>query len=79
MSSARVEAHHPELGRLIYTARDISEGGIFVLTANGPKLPVGTELLVTIKRHTGAINETPVPMRIVHHQRAGMGLMFIRD
>lgn len=79
LSSARVEARHPELGLLVYTARDVSDGGIFVLFSSGPKLPVGTELMVTIKRHTGAINQSPVPMRIVHHQRDGMGLMFIRN
>lgn len=77
--SARVEVMHPDMGAFEWQARDISEGGIYVLTANSPKPPVGTILQVRIKRHTGALNEDPMPMQVVHHQRDGLGLMFVAE
>ena len=77
-SEAIVEIHHPSLGVYEVKARDLSEGGVFVLTGIYPKPPVGTELMVRIKRYTGAINQEPVKMRVVHEQRDGVGLAFVR-
>lgn len=79
-STAIVEIHHPSLGVYELKARDLSEGGVFVL-AGGiyPTPPVGTDILVRIKRLTGEmINAEPIKMRVVHQQRDGVGLAFVR-
>jgi hypothetical protein len=75
-SEALVEMHHPAIGGFEARARDLSEGGIFVLAGNYVMPPIGTVLQVRIKRHSGVINQEPVPMRVVHHQFDGMGLAF---
>lgn len=76
-SSALVELHHPSFGMIEVKARDLSEGGVFVLMGRHPLPPVGTLLRVRIKRYTGVINEEPVLMSVVHHQPGGLGLAFI--
>jgi hypothetical protein len=77
-TDAMVEIHHPTMGVFEVKARDLSEGGVFVLTGMYPMPPVGTELMVRIKRYTGAINQEPVKMRVMHQQRDGVGLAFVR-
>lgn len=74
--AALVEMRHPALGVIEARARDLSEGGIFVLGGNYVLPPVGTVLQVRIKRYSGVINDQPVAMRVVHHQPHGMGLAF---
>lgn len=68
---------HPLLGLIEVKARDLSDGGIFALMGTQPAPPLGTEMLVRIKRYTGTINQEPVRMRVVHHQAGGVGLAFI--
>lgn len=68
---------HPSLGQIQVRARDLSEGGIFALMGNHRPPPVGTVVMVRIKRHTGTINREPVAMRVVHHQTGGIGLAFV--
>ena len=77
-SSAFVEMQHPVLGSIEVKARDLSDGGIFVVMGSHPVPPLGTELMVRIKRHTGAINQMPVRMRVVHQHAGGIGLAFIK-
>ena len=74
---ALVELFHPAIGRIEAKARDLSEGGIFAILGNQVLPPIGTVLQVRIKRYTGALNQEPVPMRVVHHQVGGIGLAFI--
>ncbi|MET0380102.1 MAG: PilZ domain-containing protein [Spongiibacteraceae bacterium] len=76
-STALVELVHPALGRIEVKARDLSDGGIFVLIGQHVAPPIGTVLQVRIKRFTGAINRDPVAMRVVHHQSGGVGLAFV--
>ena len=76
-SAALVELFHPALGHIEVKARDLSDGGIFVLMGNHIAPPIGTLLRVRIKRFTGAINQEPVAMRVVHHQSGGVGLAFV--
>ena len=77
-TSALVEMQHPSLGQIQVQARDLSEGGIFaVMGRHQAPPPVGTVVMVRIKRHTGTINQTPVAMRVVHHQSGGIGLAFV--
>lgn len=77
---ASVIMFHPSMGRIQVKARDLSDGGISIDMGNHISVPVGTELSVIIKRHTGTINEQAVPMRVMHAQDEGriLGLMFIR-
>lgn len=77
-SSAIVEMQHPVLGMIEVKARDLSDGGIFVMMGQYPAPPIGTTLLVRIKRHTGLINQEPIAMQVVHHQGGGVGLAFAR-
>jgi hypothetical protein len=77
-SGALVEMHHPTFGTIEIKARDLSDGGIFAMMGNYQAPPVGTTVMVRIKRYTGVINQEPVPMRVVHQQPGGIGLAFIR-
>lgn len=77
-SGALVEMNHPSFGKIEIKARDLSDGGIFALMGNYQPPPVGITVMVRIKRYTGVINQEPVPMRVVHQQREGVGLAFIR-
>lgn len=76
-SEALVEITHPAIGRMELKARDLSEGGVFVHLGLHMAPPIGTVVKARIKRHTGAINDEPVDMEIVHHQGGGMGLKFV--
>jgi hypothetical protein len=75
-TSAVVEMQHPVLGMIEVKARDLSDGGISVLMGSYPAPPIGTMLMVRIKRFTGVINQEPIPMRVVHHHGGGVGLAF---
>ncbi len=77
-SGALVEMRHPSFGTIEIKARDLSDGGIFALMGNYQAPPVGTTVMVRIKRYTGVINQEPVPMLVVHQQQGGVGLAFVR-
>ncbi len=75
-SAVMVEISHPSLGTFQLKAKDLSDGGAYVYQGNHPLIPVGTEIMVRIKRHSGVLNEQPIAMRVVRHHSGGMGLMF---
>lgn len=77
--NAFVEVSHPELGAFEWRAKDISEGGLFVRTGASPQPPVGTVLNVRLKRHGGVINVDPLPMRVVHQQNDGIGMVYMLE
>lgn len=76
-SGAMVVMSHPSLGMIEAKASGLSEGGVFVYAGNHLMPPAGTVMQVKIKRHTGTINDEPVPMRVVHVQPEGVGLAFV--
>ncbi|ARN74757.1 hypothetical protein [Oceanicoccus sagamiensis] len=76
-SQALVELSHPSFGMVELKARDLSDGGVFVMLGNHIAPPIGTVVKARIKRHTGIINQDPIDMQVVHHQSGGMGLMFV--
>ena len=76
-SQALVEISHPSFGILELKARDLSDGGLFVMLGNHIAPSVGTVVKARIKRHTGIINRDSIDMQVVHHQSGGMGLMFV--
>jgi hypothetical protein len=72
-----VELSHPGFGILNVRASDLSEGGMAVDMGHHIAPPVGTEVKVLIKRHTGIINSEPVAMRVMHIDNKRVGLMFV--
>lgn len=75
-SNAQVDVYHEAIGKLSYMARDLSDGGVFLISGSAPKIPIGTTVQVIIKRYTGVLNQEPVAMTVVRHQGDGMGLAF---
>lgn len=71
----KLKVTHPSIGEQIVTTRDISDGGVFLLTENIPMPPVGT----TVQGQVQGMGETaPVlKMKIVRMEPAGIGLKFI--
>ncbi|MDG1773219.1 MAG: PilZ domain-containing protein [Oceanicoccus sp.] len=76
-SRTQIEISHPSFGMIELKARDLSDGGVFVMLGSHIAPPVGTVVKARIKRHTGIINQDPIDMQVVHHQSGGMGLMFV--
>ena len=76
-SVALVEVSHPSFGMIDLKARDLSDGGVFVLLGHHIAPPIGTVVKARIKRHSGVINEEPVDMQVVHQNATGIGLMFV--
>lgn len=77
-TALRVEISHPAFGLIIGSTCDISDGGAQVTIDNTPVIPPsGTIVNVKFKKMVGAINETPVPMRVMHSFKNVLGLMFV--
>ncbi len=77
-TTIRVEIMHPSIGTIIGSTQDISDGGASVKIENHPIPPLGTEVKVRFVKMVGAINQEPVDMKVMHHQRNTIGLMFAR-
>ncbi|MDA8963192.1 hypothetical protein N9F42_03535 [Pseudomonadales bacterium] len=76
-SDAQLEIQHPALGVISLKATNASQGGFFALRGVHTLPPVGTEVRVRIKRHTGTLNSEPVHMRVARVSTEGIGLEFI--
>ena len=59
------------------TTQDISDGGASVKIESQAIPPVGTEVNVRFIKVAGTVNEEPVKMKIMHHQRNIIGLAFV--
>jgi len=75
--SAEVKLMHPELGSLCVQTRDISEGGVYLLTSDQVNFPVGTEL--TVQAQDMADDAPVVKATIVRLDPEGIALMFRVD
>jgi hypothetical protein len=70
-----VKLMHPSVGELEVNMRDMSDGGVFLLTGNLPDLPVGERVRIQALD----IDDGPVlEAEIVRWETAGIGLMFIQ-
>jgi PilZ domain len=78
VTTIRVEIMHPSFGTIIGSTQDISDGGASVKIENHPLPPIGTEVKVRFVKMVGAINQEPVNMKVMHHLRNTIGLMFSR-
>jgi len=75
-TSIRVEIMHPSIGEIVGSTQDISDGGASVQIDNHALPPMGTAVNVRFVRMVGAINQEPVTMKVVRHDRNTVGLMF---
>jgi c-di-GMP-binding flagellar brake protein YcgR len=73
---AHIKLMHPVVGELDVEMRDMSDGGVFLLTANRDDFPIGE--LVQIQALD--IEDAPIlSARVVRHEPTGIGLMFIEE
>ncbi len=71
----QLRVSHPSIGDVIVSTRDISDGGVFLLTENIPMPPVGSIVQGQVQ---GMGEMAPVlKMEIVRMEPAGIGLKFI--
>ena len=72
--STRVKITHPSIGSVIVTTRDLSNGGVFLVTRGIELPPIGSTL-------EGQVQDLPedapiVKMKIVREEADGVGVMF---
>jgi ADP-ribose pyrophosphatase YjhB (NUDIX family) len=75
-----VDLLHPTIGKIRRIARDVSEGGVFVVTEPGT-LRAGAKLKLTVV-NTALIESTPTPtvdMEVVRVTPEGLGLKFVNS
>lgn len=71
----QVKVKHPSIGEVTVQTRDISDGGIFLLTENIEVPPIGTIVEGQVQ---GMEVEGPIlKLEIVRMEPAGIGLKFI--
>jgi hypothetical protein len=73
-----VELTHPSIGKWRRLARDVSEGGVFVVTESGPLRP-GAKIKLTVVS-AALVESTPTPtidMEVVRVTDDGLGLKFV--
>lgn len=71
----QVKVKHPSIGEVMVQTRDISDGGIFLLTENIEVPPIGTIVEGQVQ---GMDVEGPIlKLEIVRMEPAGIGLKFI--
>jgi len=71
----QVKVSHPSIGDVVVQTRDISDGGIFLLTENINVPPIGTIVEGQVQ---GMEIEGPIlKLEIVRMEPAGIGLKFI--
>ncbi len=73
----RVKISHPSIDEMIINTRDISDGGIFLVTEDIPMPPIGTIVQGQIQ---GMGFEGPIlKLEIVRMEPCGIGLKFINE
>ncbi|GAB4344982.1 MAG: PilZ domain-containing protein [Gammaproteobacteria bacterium] len=75
--SVQVKIWHESVGETVLTTRDVSDGGVFLVTAGHPVPPVGTIIQGQVQ---GPVEDLPVvAMEVVRVVPDGIGLRFLRD
>jgi len=73
----RVKVTHAEIGEIEVDSRDISDGGIFLITKDRELPPIGTILEGQVQ---GLMADAPIiEMEIVRVESDGIGLRFVVD
>ncbi|ROU01574.1 PilZ domain-containing protein [Marinobacter sp. R17] len=75
--NAKVRVTHPTLGERVYNTRDISDGGVFVVSEEGERPNIGDRVQVQVQG-------LPVPapildMEVVRMTVDGFGLQFVNE
>ena len=75
--SASVKLMHPSFGSLKVKTRDMSHGGLFIMTGSELDLPIGTEISV---QALDMFEEAPiVKAKIVRIESQGIALQFTTE
>ena len=73
---AHVKITHPEAGEHDVEMRDMSDGGVFLLTENHAAFPIGA----VVQIQSLDIEDAPIlSARVVRHESTGIGLMFSEE
>ncbi len=72
--SARVKITHPSIGSVIVTTRNLSDGGVFLVTKGLELPPLGSVLEGQVQ--DSMENPPIVKMKIVRIESDGIGVMF---
>lgn len=67
---------HPAVGRLCLKSRDLSDGGVFLLTEPQPSLPPGAEVVLQVRDLADA---PEVPARVLRVDDEGLALAFVTE
>ena len=71
----QVKVWHDDIGEVVVNTRDISDGGIFLLTEDTPMPPIGSILKGQVQ---GLAGDAPiVTLEIVRVEPVGIGLKFV--
>ena len=77
MLKCRIKVTHAEIGEIEVNSRDISDGGLFLITNDIELPPIGTILEGQVQ---GMMDDAPVlEMEIVRTESDGIGLRFVLD
>ncbi len=77
MLKCRIKVSHAEIGEIEVSSRDISDGGLFLITNEIELPPIGTILEGQVQ---GMMDDAPVlEMEIVRTEADGIGLRFVLD
>jgi hypothetical protein len=73
---AHVKLMHPGVGEFDVEMRDMSDGGLFLLTTRHDDFPIGE----VVRIQALDIEDAPVlTARVMRHEATGIGLMFTED
>lgn len=74
--SIKVRVWHDSVGSVVYTTRDVSDGGVFLITGGSPIPTVGTVVQGQVQ---GPVEDLPVvSMEVVRVEPTGIGLRFVQ-
>lgn len=75
--SVQVKIWHDSIGEAVLTTRDVSDGGVFLVTSGHAVPEVGTVLKGQVQ---GPVEDLPVvTMKVVRMEPEGVGLQFLLD
>ncbi len=60
----------------VFTTRDVSDGGIFLLASTTEQLPIGTEIILSPAHYAAGGMPPSIKARVVRSETQGMGIEF---
>ena len=73
--SVPVKVQHPEFGEKVFKMRDLSDGGVFLLTGNDLPLDKGARVKIQVQ---GMLEDAPVlDAEVVRKEAEGTALKFV--